>query len=52
MRKLYNVLRILLILLCNIERGLLIILGPGFISMSPASKSNKISTILKKQAAD
>ena len=49
MRKLYNLLRILLILLCNIERELLIILGPGFISMSPASKSNKISTILKNK---
>ena len=34
-------------LLCKIERELLLVYGPGFISISPASKSNKISTILK-----
>ena len=31
----------------KLEKELLIVLGPGFLSMSPASKSSRISTILK-----
>ena len=34
-------------LLCKIDRELLMLLGPGFIYMSPDSRSKKISTILK-----